>query len=214
MSRIKRAVLRQGHSLSLAAVLTCIVCANNVQPTMAQSADNRGMTMDGAAMMENDQLKTADGKSYQITRTVINASPEDVFAVIVDYKDAGRLFSNLTKSEVVSRDEKNKTSNVSFSLKGIMNLWSFDYVLSIKENFPTRIDFKRVSGAFKRNEGYWKLLPLDNGRRTEVVYAKFIDAGLMVPPQVVAKQVRESTESVMLNLKQVAETNKIASHHS
>ncbi|MBS1995724.1 MAG: SRPBCC family protein [Cyanobacteria bacterium SZAS LIN-2] len=214
MSRIKRAVLRQGHSLSLAAVLTCIVCANNVQPTMAQSADNRGMTMDGAAMMENDQLKTADGKSYQITRTVINASPEDVFAVIVDYKDAGRLFSNLTKSEVVSRDEKNMTSNVSFSLKGIMNLWSFDYVLSIKENFPTRIDFKRVSGAFKRNEGYWKLLPLDNGRRTEVVYAKFIDAGLMVPPQVVAKQVRESTESVMLNLKQVAETSKIASHHS
>ncbi|MBS1993808.1 MAG: SRPBCC family protein [Cyanobacteria bacterium SZAS LIN-3] len=214
MSRIKRAVLRQGHSLSLAAVLTCIVCANNIQPAMAQSADNRGLTMDGSAMMENDQLKTADGKSYQITRAVINASPEDVFAVIVDYKDAGRLFSNLTKSEVVSRDEKNKTSNVSFSLKGIMNLWSFDYVLSIKENFPTRIDFKRVSGAFKRNEGYWKLLPLDNGRRTEVVYAKFIDAGLMVPPQVVAKQVRESTESVMLNLKQVAETSKIASHHS
>jgi ribosome-associated toxin RatA of RatAB toxin-antitoxin module len=167
------------------------------------------------SVLDSMQSQTADGKTYQITSTIINAAPEDVFAILVDYKRSGLLFKNLTKSEVVSRDENTKTSNVSFSLKGIMNLWSFDYVLAIKENFPSSIEFHRVSGAFKRNEGYWKLLPLDNGRRTEVVYGKFIDAGSIVPPQLVAKEVRESTASVVENLKKVAESPnlKIASHH-
>ncbi len=165
--------------------------------------------------MENHQEKTADGKPYQITTIVVNAAPEEVFGLITDYTKSHLLFKNLTKSEVVSRDENTKTSNVSFSLRGIMNIWSFDYVLAIKENFPTTIEFRRVSGAFKRNEGYWKLLPLDNGRRTEVVYAKYIDSGLMVPPQIVERQVRESTNSVVVNLKKVMENPSIrlAAHH-
>ncbi|MBU6451568.1 MAG: SRPBCC family protein [Cyanobacteria bacterium REEB67] len=159
-------------------------------------------------------LQTPDGKNYQMTRAVVNASPEDVYAIIVDYKNSGRLFANLTKSQVVSRDEANGTSSVAFSLKGIMNLWSFDYVLSIKESYPNLIEFHRQSGAFKRNEGYWKLIPLDGGKATEVVYAKYVDAGPMIPPSLVAKEVRDSTASVMENLKKVAENPnpKLASH--
>jgi len=95
-----------------------------------------------------------------------------------------------------------------------MNLWSFDYVLAVKENFPHSIEFHRVSGAFKRNEGYWKLLPLDNGRRTELVYAKYVDAGMVVPPQIVAKQVRDSTVSVVENIKKIAENPALRiAHH-
>jgi len=166
------------------------------------------------AFIENDRTKTADGKSYQMTRAVINATPEEIFALIVDYKNAGQLFSNLTKSQVLSRDEQTKTSNVSFSLKGIMGLFSFDYVLSVKEDFPRSIEFHRVSGAFKRNEGYWKLLPLDNGHRTELVYAKYVDGGLGLPPQLVAKQVRESTASVVENIKKIAENPALRiAHH-
>jgi ribosome-associated toxin RatA of RatAB toxin-antitoxin module len=158
--------------------------------------------------------KTSDGKNYQITKIEIAAPPEDVFAVIVDYKNSGKLFANLTKSDVISHDAENNTTDVAFSLKGILNLWSFDYVLSIKESYPSLIEFHRVSGAFKRNEGYWKLTPIDGGKHTEVVYAKYVDAGMAVPPSLVAKEVRDSTASVVQNLKKVAETPnpRLASH--
>jgi ribosome-associated toxin RatA of RatAB toxin-antitoxin module len=198
-------------ALAIGSVLPALAAPTIGGPLLNGAENNRQET----PMIENDQAKTSDGKTYQITRSVINAAPEDVFAVLVDYQHSGLLFSNLTKSEVVSRDENTKTSNVSFSLRGILNLLSFDYVLAIKENFPSSIEFHRVSGAFKRNEGYWKLLPLDNGRRTEVVYAKYIDAGSIVPPQIVARQVRDSTASVVENLKKVAESPnlRLASHH-
>jgi len=203
-----KSVRFSAFSLVLAAVLVSGLSA----PVFAQSVVPK---IEETASLENDQLKTPDGKNYQVTRAEINAAPEDVFALIVDYKNSNQLFSNLTKSDVLWRDENTKISNVSFSLKGIMNLWSFDYVLAVKENFPNSIEFHRVSGAFKRNEGYWKLLPLDNGRRTQLVYAKYVDAGMAVPPQLVAKQVRDSTASVVGNIKRIAEEKalKIASHH-
>jgi ribosome-associated toxin RatA of RatAB toxin-antitoxin module len=195
-------------AIALTAALTLPSLALPLEPSGA-FLNATGNKMEETTIMEGHQTQTSDGKSYQITRAVINAAPEDVFGIIVDYKHSGLLFSNLTRSQVLSRDENTKTSNVSFSLRGILNLWSFDYVLAIKENFPSSIEFHRLSGAFKRNEGYWRLLPLDNGRRTEVVYGKYIDAGSIMPPQIVAKEVRESTASVVENLKRVAENQRL-----
>jgi ribosome-associated toxin RatA of RatAB toxin-antitoxin module len=203
--------------LSAALALSAIVLPAWSLPSSSGSAVMEAVDCkitESASVAKLDD-KTADGKPYQITSAIVNASPEEVFALLTDYKKSGLLFKNLTKSEVVSRDEDSKTSQVAFSLRGIMNIWSFDYVLSIKENFPSSIEFHRLSGAFKRNEGYWKLTSLDGGRRTEVVYGKYIDSGLMVPPQIVEKQVRESTASVVQNLKKVAENPsiKLAAHH-
>ena len=201
---------RFGSALAASTLSAALGLSAIVLPAWAMPAGSSGALIDCVKGKLKESIsvdgltdKTADGKPYQITSTIINAPPAAVFGIIVDYKDSGRLFKNLTKSEVVSRDEENKTSQVAFSLRGIMNMWSFDYVLAIKENFPTSIEFHRLSGAFKRNEGYWKLIPVDGGHRTEVVYSKYIDAGPMVPPQIVDKQVRDSTASVVQNLKRL-----------
>ena len=160
-------------TLSMAAILSSSSC---FAPALAAPVSAPSSCDVQREVLPVVSEKTSDGKNYVINKVLIDATPEDVFAVIVDYKNSGKLFANLTKSDVVAHDAEKNTTDVSFSLKGMLNLWSFDYVLSIKETYPNLIEFHRVSGAFKRNEGYWKLTPVDGGKQTEVVYAKYVDS--------------------------------------
>lgn len=150
-----------------------------------------------------------DGKTYHIGRTIVNASPEHVFAVITDYEHSTKLFENLKKAKVVATNPDKGTTDVSFSLKGLANVWNFDYVLRMKETYPSLIEFERVSGAFKANQGYWKIEPLEGHKKqTLVTYAKFIDGG-MLPQALVKKQVKDAMPTVMANVKASAEARAI-----
>lgn len=141
-------------------------------------------------------------RTFHVGRTVINASPEDVFAVLTDYDQAGKLFSNLKDCKVTSKEDHVKY--VSFSVRGVANIWNFDYALAVKETFPRLIEWHRISGAFKANEGYWKLEPMEQGRKTMVTYAKFVDGGL-IPQVLINRQLKETIPEIMTNLKRVSE---------
>jgi hypothetical protein len=93
------------------------------------------------------------------------------------------------------------------------NLWTFDYVLEVKET-PGYIEWHRVSGAFKRNEGFWKLEPIDCGRATLVTYAKYVDSGLMFSQSLVNHELRLSLSQVMHNLKDRCEQCPRVAHVS
>lgn len=150
-------------------------------------------------------VETVDGKVFHIGKTIANASPEQVFYVLTDYANSTKLFSNLKHSSVVAHSAEENTTDVNFSLKGMAGIWNFDYVLRMTETFPSRIDFRRLSGAFKANEGYWKIEPLDgSGKRTLVSYYKYIDGG-MIPQSMINKQLKEAMPAVMANVKASAE---------
>ena len=159
--------------------------------------------------------ETIDGKVFHIGKTIANASPEQVFYVLTDYANSTKLFSNLKHSSVVASSVEDSTTttttttDVSFSLKGMANIWNFDYVLRMTETFPSRIDFRRLSGAFKANEGYWKIEPLDgSGKRTLVSYYKYIDGG-MIPQSMINRQLKEAMPAVMANVKAGAEARAL-----
>lgn len=183
----------------------------------ASMAKNVGITKpSGFAGLEDKMEKgmvsaveTIDGKVFHIGKTIANASPEQVFSVLTDYANSTKLFSNLKRSSVVASSVEDSTTDVSFSLKGMANIWNFDYVLRMTETFPSRIDFRRLSGAFKANEGYWKIEPLDgSGKRTLVSYYKHIDGG-MIPQSVINKQLKEAMPAVMANVKAGAEARAL-----
>jgi uncharacterized membrane protein len=152
----------------------------------------------GSACLVSEEMRGTH--LYHIGQEVIKAPADKIFAEITDYSDAGKLFSNL-KSCKVLRQEAN-TKIVSFSLRGVANLWNFDYTLAIKES-PGLIEWHRVGGAFKANEGYWKLEPMANGS-TLVTCAKYVDGG-MIPQAIVGREVNRSMAEVMGNLKRISE---------
>lgn len=139
---------------------------------------------------------------YQVSRVVIDAAPNQVQDVITDYEHTDKVFDNVSKCKVVK--ESGDLKHVAFTVKTLGSLMTCDYVLEIKST-PGRIEWKRVSGAFKANEGFWKFEPTNGGRSTLVTYAKYVDGGLLAPKFIVNREIRNSMPVIMANLKSTAE---------
>ncbi len=196
--------------LSILALALVVACNGFGE---AQAKTSKSTTRGITSQLQGSEMSSAeekvDGKTYHIGKIIVSASPADVFAVLSDYPSATKLFTNLKKSKVVASNEANHTHDVSFSLKGMGGMWNFDYILRMKETAPSLIEFHRLSGAFKANEGYWKIEPLDTlGKKTLVTYAKHVDGGLL-PQSMVTKQVKEAMPTVMANVKTNAESRAV-----
>ncbi|MBP7861828.1 SRPBCC family protein [bacterium] len=147
-------------------------------------------------------------KLFTTSDIIINASPSQVWEVLTDYDRATEIFSNLTKSKIISISGSVK--KVAFTVVTEGKLLHFSYVLAITEKRPEIIEWKRASGDFKENEGYWKLTPLNNGKSTLMKYAKHIDGGLFFPQFLVRKSVRSSIPVIFAELKNASELKKVA----
>ncbi|CAN5695693.1 hypothetical protein BH10CYA1_BH10CYA1_04800 [soil metagenome] len=146
---------------------------------------------------------------YQVSRVLINAEPGQVQDVITDYEHTDKVFDNVTKCKVIR--ELGEVKEVAFTIKTLGSMMSCDYVLQIKST-PGRIEWKRLSGAFKANEGFWKFEPTNGGRATLVTYAKFVDGGMFAPKFIVNREIRNSMPIIMSNLKSTSEhDNAVAS---
>jgi len=146
---------------------------------------------------------------FQVSRVVINAPVTQVQAVLTDYAHTTRMFPNVKKCQVV--EDAGARKMIAFTASAPANLWTFDYVLEVKES-PGYIEWHRVSGAFKKNEGFWKLEPIDEGRCTLVTYAKYVDGGLFMPQPLVTRELRASMPEIMTNLKSSVEVRAKVAH--
>lgn len=137
---------------------------------------------------------------------LINATPIQVQSVLTDYEHTAAIFTGVKSCRVIEDNGADKKINFVATVPG--NLWTFDYTLAIHES-PGYIEWRRQCGAFKRNEGFWRLEPVDNGRSTRVTYAKFVDAGF-IPQSMVVHELRASMPTVLANLKTNAEASNMA----
>jgi len=186
----------------LSAAFTTHIASNCRLPAYAGTTDTsvrkeiQGMPVKSA----HEQI----GKTtFVVSKTVVKAPPEKVFHVLTDYQNAPRIFSNLTSCKVLKEEPGRKI--VKFGAKVAGNLWKFDYVLALTEKSPQRIEWKRVSGAFKANEGFWQLDPIEGGKATAVTYAKHIDGGLFFPKALVLKTIESTVPTIFAELTSVAE---------
>lgn len=158
---------------------------------------------DGA--MHTEQV--IEGKTYVVSKTILNVEPDRIFNIIVDYPNAVKYFSNLTYCEVLS--ETNGVKLVRFKAKAA-TFMKLDYVLSIDQSKPNRIEWKREKGSFKANQGYWEFTPLNEGKSTLITYVKHVDPGFFTPPFMVHKTLRDTAEQIFRDLKRATETPQVA----
>ncbi len=147
-------------------------------------------------------------KSYQVAQVVINSKPDVVWDALTQYDRADEIYSNLKRLQIISDNGPQKT--ISFTVASMGGLWKYDYVLNISElKALKRIEWTRHSGAFKANEGYWQLTPVD-GDRTLVTYAKHIDGGMLLPQVMVNSELRKIMPEVLNNLRSAVMKEQIA----
>ncbi len=166
-------------------------------PAFAHERDT--FKSDPSAMTSEEKI---GNHVFEVSKIVVNAAPQDVFSVLTDYGHTAGTFQNVKKCLLVKADGTSKFVSFEVLSSGFI---TFDYVVQITETYPSLIQWHRVSGAFKANEGYWKLEPLNNGTETLVTCSKFVDAGLMYPQPLVRAEIRASSRAVLGDLKSAAE---------
>jgi uncharacterized membrane protein len=147
-------------------------------------------------------------KNFQVAQVVINSAPELVWEALTQYDRADEIYSNLKRLQVLNDNGPQKT--ISFTVASMGGLWKYDYVLNISElKALKRIEWTRHSGAFKANEGYWQLTPVE-GDKTLVTYAKHIDGGILLPQAMVNSELRKIMPEVLNNLRSAVMKEHIA----
>ena len=135
----------------------------------------------------------------------INAPPEKVWRIMNDCAMAKRLVANITVCRILKTgpngawDVKEQVTEGSFLVPSLRNVYRDDYTPF------TSIRFSRVDGDLKAIHGEWRLVSLDGGRRTRVVYENHIVANFPGPAGLVRGAMRGDTPKVLMNLKRVCE---------
>jgi uncharacterized membrane protein len=169
-------------------------------PVFASSSESRPEKV-GDTVQSSQEVQ--DHKVFQVDKVRIEAPKECVWAILTNYPDAPRVYPKVTICKVLVDEGANKI--VAFKVKAFKDMVTLDYSLNIKERFPSSIEWSRHDGAFKANEGYWHINPVDDGKSCVVTYAKFVDAGGF-QQFFVTKELKADMPMILASVKTSAET--------
>ncbi len=133
------------------------------------------------------KMEKRGDRNYVVGTILIDAKPESIWDILVDYPNAPQVFKNLKLCEVVGQRGPIKL------VRQLVNTGSpikFDYTVALVEKKPYSIEWSRDSGSFKEVTGTWQLEPLESGTQTRVTYSIFIDGGMFLPPWLLAPQLK------------------------
>lgn len=132
-------------------------------------------------------------------KILIPKPPDKVWNVVSDPEKLMREENKVKRVKVLSR--AGNTQNVEFSVLMTRLLPPFNYVLQQNLSPPHQLSFRRVSGSFKDIQGAWKLVPVENGKKTVLSYTLKLDPGPMVPRNMLLNAVKSDLPSMMQNAK-------------
>jgi uncharacterized membrane protein len=181
-------------------------------PAMASQMKHDGAIVSTAAMTSHHpatmKQEVINKRKYQIARIVIPAKTEAVWDALTTYDRATEIYSNVKELKMIDGEGPDK--RIEFNVSTLGGMMKYDYTLDVTElKAQKRIEWKRHSGAFKVNDGWWQLEPVETG--TLVTYAKFIDGGFMMPQTMVNGELRKIMPTVLNNLKAAVLREQIAS---
>lgn len=152
---------RLGYLLALLVVLQ--------SSTFAQAATHVQVTSDQGSQ------KTLHAQ------TDIDAPPAIVWENLTNYANIKNIMPGYNRSTVLQ--DNGSSATVEFGLKPAAIAPAFRYQVKIQENRSANtITLQRVSGDFKSIQATYKLIPLDGGNRTRLVYDLRIDLGSVTLP--------------------------------
>jgi coenzyme Q-binding protein COQ10 len=128
--------------------------------------------------------------------TLIDASPDQVMAVITDFESYPKFLPEMETARIIKRD--GDVWDVAFSVRIVR---SFSYTLQLRRVSPTQLKWHLVEGAFKVNEGGWNLDEVDDGARTKAVYTIDLQLGMFVPGNILRSLVERSLPDTVSRFK-------------
>ncbi len=148
----------------------------------------------GADTRDIEVQVAVDGEIVRVESSfVVNASPQEVWAVMTDFENMERFVSNLKSSTVVARNGDVVTVRQSGEASFALLKFTFESIRELRLTPHTRIQSRMISGNMRRYEGVTDLSAEGSGTRvrlrSEAVPDKWIPP--LLGPRFIAHETRE-----------------------
>jgi uncharacterized protein YndB with AHSA1/START domain len=135
----------------------------------------------------------------------INAAPEVVWMAVTDCRTALAFVPGLRYCQRLDGAPDGSWQDVEHEVRYSWLLPSVRYVFRAVYERPHRIDFHRISGDLKQEEGTWLLTQTADGTATVVEYEVYVDLGFWIPQALVARSLRKDIPAVLTGLRSCIE---------
>lgn len=184
--------------LAMALIATSVA---SIQPLGAANAD---VALTATEKLEKGQVITGIrnvGATKYVTGTImIDHPPEQVWPVMTNpFEFKGKISPRMKTVEVML--DKNDESILKVTLDMGFLMPNFCYTVDSKYQHNERVEFKRVGGTLKDFSGSWEMKPADNGTKTELTYAMFVDPGFFVPQWIMREGMKNELPSTLTGLR-------------
>ncbi|HEV2227570.1 MAG TPA: SRPBCC family protein [Steroidobacteraceae bacterium] len=163
----------------------------------------------GEVVVETATASDPDRPRGRVRAAVlIRARPEAIWAVITDCREALRFVPGLKHCRRVDSAPDGRWADVEQEIHYSWFLPTVDNVLRADCDRPRRIDFHRVSGDLKQEEGSWLLTPTPDGSATVVEYEMYLDPGFWIPQWLVTRTLRKDVPAALAGLRERVERRR------
>ena len=135
----------------------------------------------------------------------IEAPPEAIWSTVTDCRQALSFIPGLKHCRRIDSAPDGSWQDVEHEMRYSWLLPSVRYVFRAEYDKPHRIDFHRISGDLKQEEGTWLLTQTADGGGTVVEYEVYVDPGFWVPQAFVKRSLRKDIPAVLTGLRECVE---------
>jgi hypothetical protein len=135
----------------------------------------------------------------------IPAAPEEIWRIVTNCEEALSFVPGLRRCRRVDGAADGSWQDVEHEMHYSWLLPAVRYVFRADYDRPHRIDFHRVSGDLKQEEGTWRFTPTADGAATVVEYEVYVDPGFWIPQALVAHSLRRDIPAVLTGLRACVE---------
>jgi uncharacterized protein YndB with AHSA1/START domain len=135
----------------------------------------------------------------------IPASPEAIWRIMTDCAQAPLYVPELKRCRRIDGAPDGRWEDIEHVVRYSRFLPEVRYVFRAQYDRPHRIDFHRVGGDLKAQEGTWLLTPTPDGSATVVEYEIYLEPGFWIPQFLVARSLRKDVPAVLSGLRERVE---------
>jgi Polyketide cyclase / dehydrase and lipid transport len=135
----------------------------------------------------------------------IPVAREVIWSLVTDCHAALSFVPGLRRCRRIDGAADGSWQDVEHEMRYSWLLPAVRYVFRADYDRPHRIDFHRIRGDLKEEEGTWLFTPTADGAGTVVEYEVYVDPGFWIPQALVAHTLRRDIPAVLTGLRERAE---------
>jgi uncharacterized protein YndB with AHSA1/START domain len=160
----------------------------------------------GEIVVEADPTADPERPRGRVRAAVlIHARPEAIWRVMTDCAQTQLFVPGLKRCRRLEGAADGRWEDIEHEIRYSWYLPTVVYVFRADYDRPRRIDFHRIRGDLKREEGTWVLAATADGSATVVEYEMYLDPGFWVPQFLVNRSLRKDLPAALAGLRERVE---------